>query len=934
MFKIIQKSTTVDAEKCLSNFLINNCYENILSPSYIEDELLCLILRSLRFQIDQLKNINEINKFLSYSSCGKILGGLVLKNDVQSYFNLIFKNIIEKIENKTENRSWNFNIGEINKVIKEKKNNHKKKENNNSLSDFLYDEKEQQENNEIFLRKYIPDLTRKELMEILKKQENYEMQSYIIKQLSKFEKDDNLYSNSNFLSQIYQTDESENVLQLYQNDFLKCTEIITEIFKTLIENIHLIPFSLKCICKIISELIHRKFKEITKIELIHFLGEFFFGKLFNPIFLCPDYNGLISSFIISKNTRNNIGQICFIIDKLISGEFFTSDNYSFFTPFNWFFLNDIMPLVIEFFDKIKNVTLPDFIEKLINEPEKDNFYYDFFDENKNEFFQHKSICFSLFDFQTLFNIVKKNKEFFFEDPIVNNLDEEKKNKKILERKQFIMTFKKLCIDVHMKSIEKQIEEDKKEKIKNYFLEYQIIYNQQFNNLMNIEHKKSQPNLTIPEIKNLKSDENIMKNNLIKIQNFLCKLLYNYRTLNISDFSDKNNLDTINILHELIKFLKTGSFVLDNSIPSEWYANSLLKLLNVLPEKYKENDFNIIYENLTNDLNNSIKTFDFESLSQIFEKLKYTERAMKKFDFIKRAFNEISMNNIIKKFVENNPLPVEIVTKISKNYFEIKKLEKGEIDNEIVQRKNLKCKNIFDFTKKFPPLIIYQQKQDLDLFELEEKLNLPKRLEEYFQLIKNEMEKYKPFKEYDKNQKLKIYYNITSYVMSNIYDKIFPILPDLDDTLIYHNSFRLSWIEPNNLLKNNNYIFDNFLPETKELLIKLNLEKSPLQKLDCIIKLSQKVKNIIEFNNGSDLIGVEDTLPIFQFAVIKAQPERLNSNYKYINLYLNKELRGGNKGHLLSQIKIIGEFIKDISYENFNDVNQEQFVKLCNDATRL
>ena len=39
MFKIIQKSTTVDAEKCLSNFLINNCYENILSPSYIEDEL-------------------------------------------------------------------------------------------------------------------------------------------------------------------------------------------------------------------------------------------------------------------------------------------------------------------------------------------------------------------------------------------------------------------------------------------------------------------------------------------------------------------------------------------------------------------------------------------------------------------------------------------------------------------------------------------------------------------------------------------------------------------------------------------------------------------------------------------------------------------------------------------------------------------------------
>ena len=77
-------------------------------------------------------------------------------------------------------------------------------------------------------------------------------------------------------------------------------------------------------------------------------------------------------------------------------------------------------------------------------------------------------------------------------------------------------------------------------------------------------------------------------------------------------------------------------------------------------------------------------------------------------------------------------------------------------------------------------------------------------------------------------------------MSNIYDKIFPILPIIDDTLIYHNSFKLD--EPNNLLKNDNYIFDNFLLETKELLIKLNLEKCPLQKLDCIINLSQKIKN--------------------------------------------------------------------------------------------
>ena len=84
MFKIIKKANNIDAEKCLSSFLINYCYENILSQNYIEDELLSLIERCLKFQIDQLNNKNDTIKFLSSSVCGKILGGLCYKNDIQN----------------------------------------------------------------------------------------------------------------------------------------------------------------------------------------------------------------------------------------------------------------------------------------------------------------------------------------------------------------------------------------------------------------------------------------------------------------------------------------------------------------------------------------------------------------------------------------------------------------------------------------------------------------------------------------------------------------------------------------------------------------------------------------------------------------------------------------------------------------------------------
>ena len=117
MFKIIQKASIEDSENCLSKLLINNFYENILSASYIEDELLSLIGRSLREEINQLKQTNQPQYFLNNSNIGKILEGLILKRDIQSFFNMILKGLIENLENGTENRNWNFDINLICEVI-------------------------------------------------------------------------------------------------------------------------------------------------------------------------------------------------------------------------------------------------------------------------------------------------------------------------------------------------------------------------------------------------------------------------------------------------------------------------------------------------------------------------------------------------------------------------------------------------------------------------------------------------------------------------------------------------------------------------------------------------------------------------------------------------------------------------------------------------
>ena len=952
MFKIIQKASIDDSKECLSSLLINNYYENILSSNYIEIELLAIIERSLKFEIDKLNKSNEYQKFLNDTVIGNILDNLINKTDIKSYFNMIFHDIIDKMENKTNDiMPWNFNVSSIDKIMSiikkeeekgnviDKKNNLNKSNSYESSSmDLSFNnksfEKEKEKND--FLYKYIPDLNKKELINVIQNEENENIKEFIINQLSELVNDDLIYSNSNFLSDIYSCDNPSFILNYYQKNFQSCTEIIKELFDNLNENIHLIPFSVKCICKIISMLIKKKFTNITKVELNAFIGQFFFGKLFIPMFKNADYNALITSFIISKRTKLNISHLCIIINKLVSGKFFLQKENSCYTPFNWFFILDILPCCFDFFNKLTNVNLPSYIEKLINEPENDNFYYDYFNENKNEFVLHKSICFSLNDFYTLFSIVEKNKDFFLQEPILNGLDEEIKEQKLNERKMFKLTIQKLEIKTHLETIINQLNIESNIKKRNYFLKYNIVYNEEFNKLMNINQKPTQPNFSISEIKNIKNDDDVVKNNMIKIQNYISKILYNYSTLNKMDFSQEIKINTTNIFTELLKFLKIRCFVINNSIPTKWYIYSLLKLLKTIPKEYKEDDYEKIYNILINNISESIKSLNFEKLSLIFDKLKYTERILQNLKHNLYAINELETNNLIKDFVENYPLEVEIKYSIKRKSFEIEKSTQNqqELNNFLFEiekkKKGIICNTIIDFTQKFPPLIYYQEKQGINLFELEKEFNLPLKLENYFNLIKEAILRYKDFSQI-KNKK-KIYFNITNFVLTKIYDKIFPKEPEFEDIKILHNSVRLSWIEPNVLLGKNNYNFDNFLPETKDLLVKLENGKSPLQKLNCLNEIFKKITNIIQFNNQNDeFIGVDDSLPIFQYAVIKAQPIRLFSNYKYLNMYMNKELRNGPNDQLVSQIYVVGEFIKNVTYENFYGISKEQFNRNCTEA---
>ena len=102
---------------------------------------------------------------------------------------------------------------------------------------------------------------------------------------------------------------------------------------------------------------------------------------------------------------------------------------------------------------------------------------------------------------------------------------------------------------------------------NFFLFTKIFINDKYKHLFSLSQDK--PNFSIKELKNTETDVDIQKNNIIKIKNLFSGLLYNYRNLVKTDFDEGTTVNTIKILKELKKFMKSSNFVIDGAIASEW-----------------------------------------------------------------------------------------------------------------------------------------------------------------------------------------------------------------------------------------------------------------------------------------------------------------------------------------------------------------------------
>ena len=627
---IIENADKKELKEYLAPLFVNNFYENILSTNYIEDNLIYLLTLLLRDEIFQLNNINQCEKFLKNTPCGYILEELKRRADIQTYFKTIIFNEVQKLENKYSSLKLKFKIKNLKEDylngIKEIEKNKKVQKKEEEYSLFLpnFDKQKMEKIIHIFNQKYSNSLDKNALQKLIEENKDIKkMHDYCSMKLNDCSSKD-IYANDTFKQNLYISELSDELSHYYGMYFYIVISFIDSLLDNIINNFCLIPYSVKCICKIISLLITKKFPSITEIEKNFYISKFFFIQLLIPFLRNPEIESFINNFIISENTIKNLFIITLIIKKFSSGKFFKSDEETGdYTPYNWFFLEKLEKFIV-ICDHLTKVKLPSFIEKIINNELSDDYEYNYFKENPEEVINHRSQMFNLQQIKIILNIINKCQEQIYASPKnyeLKKIAEELMSKDNQQLLNSILSIQKKAVFelFHSKPSKKdKVIEPEKRKI-HYFLFSELLTNDSYKKLFSLVQKS--PYFSIEELKSIPNEEIMMKNDIIKVKNLFCCLLCNYNELIKTDFEECRTLNTETILKNLNILMKSPNFVMDTSIPAEMYGNSLLEYLYVLPKYLTNNDCEKLYSEIESDINGAIKDLDFEALSVIIRRLK-------------------------------------------------------------------------------------------------------------------------------------------------------------------------------------------------------------------------------------------------------------------------------------------------------------------------
>ena len=813
-------------------------------------------------------------------------------------------------------------------------------------------------NNE-YNTEYKYELNQSRLIEKINEEKNPSMKNIYFNLLEELNYYPNKFSNEGILKILKKENEKRNtLLQIYKDNFIYIREIIEEFLQIIIDKIITMPYSLRCISKFINILISKKFPDLTRYEINSFIGKFIFDKcIFSILSLENKY--FIDSRVYNKKTKTCLEIVISILSKAINSSLF--DNYSDpeKTIFNPLIL-EIIPILNEFYKKLIDIQLPNGADGLINKASihiKDlssknlfNFrykkrknakpqsyqgsddnlqtqspLYDYFKENPDEILHLQSICFSGDDIKFLLDLIERNMGIFKDLPRFSF---------------FSKTFKK--IKNEEKILNSLLEKDKNEKNKTFY----IIFREEKKNILEKLIKKKKKDSTF--------ESNEQDSQLIcrRIKFCIKTILKGLNLLNSKDFAYLNFAQSTDKFFSAIKYTleELGEYnELSNNIPLNWYSQYIYNYKKELDIEYQKEDFEKLYSEISTEETNILN--DLKNLSNIIitrdgMNLRCAEKILAKAMYELKRIEEAKKYNQLEKFIKTKKIEVCIYqpdenakSKIKDkdkdfliNIFDIKSCPYGISNND---KNHIHINSINEFIKVFSNDNKIKLKSFIRdaIIKGESKYSISEIIAKYMELVVKKIKENKNiFGELSNEQLDEFSKNIENHIIRKIYKYVYPPNKSDIDLQIQNDTRTLGWIQPEHLEIKKLYV--NQLKSAEKYISKMNEAKSVFDKLECIQNAFVIMNNTVKFISGkNENAGQDEMTPLFQYIIIKSQPERFYTNINYIKCFLSSTDLISKYGFFVTQMESACTYILHIKASDFK-MNEEEFNNKRNEYAKI
>ena len=920
-----------EQKKTLIPFLCHFFYENFCMESSEQVEILYIIFLLLEKEIDNLC-APLADSFLNDSFIGDFLTEIGNKYEIKNYLDIILNSLIREfdeinlnyismdivgnsknhlrnfrkfhikhsffnmnLQNFYQNEmffsqvseSFNANPLKLKVSVSEQGGERsftfsKKKVMNEQWSEIDYELNYEKEYINKFLDKnFFNEINENYIKKLFENEKDEFMKSFYMKQLKKMKslKNPNLYNCKNyyFEKMVNAENISKKSIEQYNEGYKVIIEFINNLLSNL-ENKNLIPYIIKVICKIIYLLLKKRFKKISEMQLNILVCKFLFDKLIIPILENPDSSNIVKLTILTLNTRKTLFSLSLVLKKLIRGELFCEEKYECYNIFNQYIIDNYHKLN-KIIHNIINVRIPEKISLLLDKLYNDENFslnnlkrksseinYDYFNENPNEFMQHDSICFNLTQFFIFYDTVDKNKNIF-----------------IKEGSSFNKIFKDISLFVP------QIEHNKT----NYYVIIKENYIEEVKTLL--FHKEKMIGLS-----KSKNKEDLLYKLKFCITHLLSKIEISPQWDWVND-----NYDTKKIFDFINRYLFISEKIdSTKKVPLNWYSNYILNNLKLINNKYINNDFELLYEEIEKDVHsiidklnvlNEFLTVNIRTKFYLIEKRKQNFKEdllnMEKIELNIRSLFFLESAEIDLCFMDAElynkiqSLSLEPREKIDKYSFAISRIKycpHKQLDHEEYLRQSRNgilsqyhCQKIKDFANKFS---------------------------QHHKIISEEIVNYYFASLEKQNNNI----NINKIKTSKINENLVIITKSLKDILDIYMYYVSKLIQVHPMFNINNYNDNN--NTEGQLNFKINKEKN-----------KEKVMKIIwNYILKSLCIKIYDSNPLDVDKVFKVKCISLNSFIKPVNLKIAQELCDAK---ILEKIKY---HLKEMDKKRSPDGKNEEF----------